>query len=235
MDCEKELSSFLSKYENAKATDYTEDGNTLLKDKFKLLWDDYISNNVFSHQSKLFLIRGGKFKSADLLWKYISEKYPSVVEANNDIRDEFKDVKKDLKLTIPSELSELFVFLQELKNQQKEISKREQKIRSLENEFLVLKNDIRNLENELFERQKEIEQLRNDIIEEQRLKSVQIKDEGQKVIETYKKIANELNYAHSTFLEAENMEMNSDLGEVLRDQLKEIFETLSKHGIVFGD
>ena len=230
-DSENELRVFLEKYAYAKKSSYTSDGNTTLKDKFKELWENYISRNPFSHQSKIYLIQGNGFDSAELFWEYICEKYPNVNESKSEVKEELKDKHKG---NIPSHLLELLTFLQELKNHEKALSKKEQKIYSLENEILGLKNDIRNRDNEILKKQEEIEHLHNEVVEQKALKSVIAKDEAQKVSENYQQIAHELGYGYSTFLEAKDMDMSCELGEVLRDQLSEVYEILSKHRIILG-
>lgn len=228
---ERELKNFLEKYKSAKKNDYMPDDNITLKDKFKELWEEYILRNQLSKQSKIYLIQGYKFDSPELLWKYICDKHSTVDEAKKEAKEEFKDFNGN----IPSHILELLTFIQELKNHENEISKKIQKIHSLENEKSCLNNRISDLKKVLDDKQIEIENLKNDLAEQKELKSVVAKDEAQKVGETYKKIANELNYGYSTFLEAVNMEMSIELGEVLRDQLKEIYEILLKNGIKCGE
>ena len=76
--------------------------------------------------------------------------------------------------------------------------------------------------------------MKNDLAEQKALKNVIAKDESQKTLENYQKIANELSYGYSMFQESKDMEMSSDLGEVLRDQMNDVYEILSKNGIVLG-
>ena len=230
------IDKFLKKYESAKKSDFTEDGNKTLKVEFVNIWEDYISKNPFSHQSKLYLIQGAKFDSAELLWKYICDKNSIVEDARKNVREEFNEDKENLKkLNSSPHLFEMFSFLETLKLQEKETFRLKEKIHSLENEILGLKSDIRNRDNTIDEKQSEIEGLKDEVAEQKALKSVIEKDEAQKVSETYQKIANELNYGYSMYLEAKEMEMSADLGNVLRDTLDEVYAKLNSFGIKLGE
>ena len=238
------IAEFLKKYENAKKNDFTEDGSMSLKNEFANLWEDYISKNPFSHQSKIYLIQGAKFDSAELLWKYICEKNSIVDDAKKNVREEFggdkentekQDKKYSKKITIPSHILELLAIVEMQKLQEKETSRLNEKIHSLENEIISLKNDMCNLNNIIDQKQSEIEDLKNEVTEQKALKSVIAKDEAQKVNETYKKLANELNYGYSMYLEAKEMEMSVDLGNVLRDTLDEVYAKLNSFGIKLGE
>lgn len=232
---EKEIKDFLNKYKDAKKTDFTSDGSISLKDKFKELWENYISRNPFSHQSKVYLFQGFKFESSNLLWKYICDKNSCVDKAKSEVKEEFESPQQKGKTDIPQHLLELFTFLQVLNNHEKEIAKQRDIEHSLKNKILGLESDIRNLKTKIEQKQLEIENLHNAVAEQKELKSVIAKDEAQKVVENYQKISNELSYGYSTFLEAKDMPMSADLGEILRDQLREVYAILSKHGISFGE
>lgn len=225
---EYDINDFLNEYKDSKKSDFTKDGICKLKDKFKELWEIYTAkNNPFAQQAKTYLLRGNKYDSHESLWKTICEKYDDVESAKQEVKEEFKE-------EIPSHLFELFTFIQVLKNQEKELSKREKKIYSLQNEVLGLNSDIRNLDNIISELQQKIANLENAIAEQKALKNVIAKDETQKTLENYQKIANELSYGYSIFQESKDMEMSLDLGEVLRDQLNDIYAILSKNGIILG-
>lgn len=226
------INDFLNEYKESKKNDFTKDGKYKLKEKFKELWETYkAKNDPFLHQGKIYLLRGSKYDSHKLLWKIICEKYAVVESAKQEVKEEFKEENDG---EIPSHLLELFTFIQELKNQEKELAKRSEEIHRLQNNVLGLTTDIRNRDNTISELKQAISNLENALAEQKALKNVIAKDESQKTLENYKKIANELNYGYSMFQESKDMEMSADLGEVLRDQLNDIYAILSKNGIILG-
>ena len=226
-----DISKFLNKYKDSKKSDLTEDKSQNLKDRFKELWEAHIRQNPFNHQTKLYLINGNKFDSHELLWKFMCDRFPRINDAKLQVNEEFKD---DYKGSIPSHLLELFTFLQEISNQDNEMYKKNEEVKKLRNTKEALNCDINNLNNKIHELNDEIEQLHQAVEEQKKLKSVIAKDESQKTVENYQKIADELSYGYSVFEESKSMEMSSDLGEVLRDQLNEIYSILSKNGIKLG-
>lgn len=227
-----EINDFLNEYKDSKKGDFTKDGKYKLKDKFIEAWETYkAKNNPFSHQAKTYLLKGNKYDSHELLWKILCERYSVVETAKQEVKEEFKE-EYDGK--IPAHLLELLTFIQELNNQEKELSKRAEEIHGLQNRVLGLNSDIRNRDTTISELQQKIENLENALAEQKALKNVIAKDESQKTLENYQKIANELSYGYSMFQESKDMDMSSDLGEVLRDQLNDVYEILSKNGIVLG-
>lgn len=179
----------------------------------------------------MYLIEGKKYDSHKLLWKTLCERYSAVENAKNEVNEEFEENNKK---KIPIELLQLFTFAKELNNQEKEQSKRAEKINGLNNKVLGLNNDIKKRDNIISDLQQQIANLENALAEQKALKNIIAKDESKKTQETYQKIANELNYCYSLFQDSKDMEMSSDLGEVLRDQLRDIFTILSKNGIILG-
>ena len=226
-----DISKFLNKYKDSKKSDFTEDGTQTLKDKFKVLWEYYSEHNPFNHQSKVYLISGNKFDSYESLWKFMCNRFPKINDAKLQVNEEFKD---DINGNIPTHLLELLTFLQEIDNQNKEIYKKNEEIKKLINTNQGLNCDINNLKSEIQNLNEQIEQLKEAVEEQKKLKNVIAKDESQKTVENYQKIADELSYGYSVFEESKSMEMSSDLGEVLRDQLNEIYSILSKNGIKLG-
>lgn len=227
-----DINTFLKEYKESKKTDYTKDGKIKLKDKFKELWETYkAKNNPFSHQAKIYLLNGSKYDSHELFWKLICESYPVVENAKKEVNEEFRE---EYEAKLPQHLLELFTFIQTLTNKEKELSKRAEEINALHNQIISLNCNIRNRDKTISELQEKIADLKNDLAEQKALKNVIAKDESQKTLENYQKIANELSYGYSMFQESKDMEMSSDLGEVLRDQMNDVYEILSKNGIVLG-
>ena len=226
-----DISKFLSQHKNSKKSDFTEDGSQTLKDKFKSLWEYHVEHNPFNHQSKLYLINGNKFDSYESLWKFMCNRFPTINDAKLQVNDEFKD---DVEGNIPSHLLELLTFLQEIDNQDREIFKKNEEIKKLINTNQVLNCDINNQKINIRNLNEEIEHLKEAVEEQKKLKNIIAKDETQKTVENYQKIADELSYGYSVFQESKNMDMSIDLGEVLRDQLNEMYSILSKNGIKLG-
>lgn len=226
-----DISKFLNKYKDSKKSDLTEDNSQNLKDRFKELWEAHIRQNPFNHQTKLYLINGNKFDSSELLWKFMCNRFPRINDAKLQVNEEFKE---DLEGSIPTHLLELFTFLQEINNQDNEIYKKNEEIKKLTNTKDALNCDINNFKNDIIKLKDEIEHLNEAVEEQKQLKNVIAKDESQKTVENYQRIADELSYGYSVFEESKNMEMSIDLGEVLRDQLNEIYSILSKNGINLG-
>ncbi len=65
------------------------------------------------------------------------------------------------------------------------------------------------------------------------LEMIRLKDEIAKEKAKLNRIAKQIKTEYQDFKSAENMEMSIDLGENLRDQLKNIFGILEKEGIKF--
>lgn len=226
-----DISKFLKKYKDSKKSDLTEDNSKNLKDKFKELWEEHIRQNPFNHQTKLYLINGNKFDSSELLWKFMCNRFSKINDAKLQVNEEFKD---DIESSVPSHLLELFTFLQEINNQDNEMYKKNEEIKKLMNTRDSLNCDIINLKNDIRNLNEEIVNLKEAVEEQKKLKNVIAKDESQKTIENYQKIADELSYGYSVFEESKNMDMSTELGEVLRDQLSEIYSILLKNGIKLG-
>lgn len=218
-DAEENIRKFLDIHKNSKGR------NKELNKQFKKHWEEYISSNSFSHQAKLFLVQGKNFGSSDLLREYICSYFSSTKSIEDNIKEEFTGSE------IPPRLLEQLVFMQELNNQEMEISKQNARINSLENKKLGLESDVRVLNDKIEALRAEIEHLNNEIVEQKRLREVVSKDEKQKTVEAFQKIANALRYGHETFKEAKDMNMSLELGEVLRDQLGDIYSVLSKYGV----
>lgn len=107
--------------------------------------------------------------------------------------------------------------------------------RELEEKNTVLQAEIEKLANIITEKDTDIELLKKSLssFKEniQTLHEAHNREDGNSLIEFKNKIASKLKYEYVDFKEVENSEINTDLGENFKIQLKNIFNELKRNGI----
>ena len=153
----------------------------------------------------------------------LDKKIEEKEEQHNKSLKELKE-KKNAYETLATEYEEMKANWQ----------KAEAESHARSNEVAKLGMDNRHLREELETIYTDRERLKNELEEQKHLTEVVAKDEIQKFIETKRKLADELYYGHSLLSESLAMEMSVELGFILRDHLKEIYDILSKYEITVG-
>lgn len=236
-----DLNSFLKEYAGSKKNDSYGDEKKTLGEKFWELWKEY-SKQDLSHQSFVYLIQGNKFDADKLLWEYIYEKKTNIMDkAKEKVAEELRDensARKDrgeAKLSNPPEnLRKMLEIWNALTVLESNVTSRDKHIASLKDDNNQLNREKQDLEHKIIRKDEEIEGLKKEIENLRELNSIIARDEAHKVTENYARLAKSLSVCYSTFQETKNMNMSSDLGEVMRNQLRDVFNILSKHEINFG-
>lgn len=152
-------------------------------------------------------------------------------------RDKMRD-KKDLSAEILVEVDEYEELKNRLKDNDKLFKKFNDDIEDRKKEIEILKRQIdelryekRKLNEELGQKEMEIDNLNESLADQKQLTSIVEKDSSHKNDENLKSLANKLNYDYMTFQEAKDEEMCNELGELLREQLKNVFCILKNFGL----
>lgn len=236
-----ELDGFLKKYGDSKKNESYEDEKITVKDKFWELWKEEDSKKLYSSpQSFVHLIRGSKFEADKLLMEFMRENLlkEGFKIVDDKLREEnsARKERKEDKLKKPlGTLHDMLGIFYTIENQRENIATNNNLISNLKFEKKELLEAVNNKDQIIAKKEEEIAKLKKELEEQRRLNSLIAQDESQKVSENYGRIEKDLSFCYSLFLKAKDMTMNLDLGEVMRDQLRDVFNTLSNHGINMED
>lgn len=156
---------------------------------------------------------------------------------NEVFEQRFEDAKKQIE-TISTELEKqkaLFISLkQQLADVTSEklrlaeiVSVREARIASLSTELLSSKNTIEELE-------QRVTQLELELQERMKMMEALSRDRAKQSDEAIHRLASKLKVEYRDFMDAIDIPMDSDLGENMREQLKNVFNILIKAGITMS-
>ena len=95
----------------------------------------------------------------------------------------------------------------------------------------ILNNQIRAFQDEKSRLQEEINQLKNEIKDSHNMNDVITSVQTKRIDTTLNRISSQLKVEYEEFKEANSVEMSKELGEVLKEMIKSIFDKLSKAGI----
>lgn len=98
------------------------------------------------------------------------------------------------------------------------------KINNLNNEKITMKDKINSLEESLMKKEREIE-------DRKKINEMTEKDNSKQYEEFINRISQKIKLEYTDYKDAEDAEMNIDLGENMRIQLKAVFDILEKSGI----
>lgn len=237
-----ELDSFLQKYGDSKKNESYEDEKITVKDKFWELWKEEDFKNLYtSHQAFVHLIRGSKLEADKLLMEGMLEDSmlkDGIKTVNDKLHEENsarKERKEDKLKEPPEALRDMLAVFYTIEDKRKTIANKNNYIAELESKNKQQLKEINNKEQTIAKDVEEIAKLKKEIEEQRRLNSLIAQDESRKVLENYGRIAKDLAFCYSLFLKAKDMTMSLDLGEVMRTQLRDVFNTLSCHGITMED
>ena len=217
--------NLMKKFMNDIETDETFKKTNL--QKVKLWLDDYKINNIDENENNIEM----KTLVQDTRMQVDSEKGKDIVNApvqkasylidtalkevinieNENIK--FKDDNKKLAQLLSEER-------EKLKTSQKQIEELNQKINTLKNEVDEKTKTIINKDSEITDHVKMIEILKN--------------EQSYQVDVTIQKLSSKLKVEYQDFQDALNSTMSCELGENLKQQLKNIFEILERSGLKFN-
>ena len=156
---------------------------------------------------------------------------------NNVLEQRFEDAKKKIE-TISKELEKQKALYISLKQQLEDVtseklrlaevaSVREGRIVSLSKELLSAKSTIDKLK-------QQVDQLEIELQERMKMMEAISRDRAKQSDEAIQRLASKLRVEYRDFMDAIDIPMNSDLGENMREQLKNVFNILIKAGITMS-
>lgn len=140
-----------------------------------------------------------------------------------------KELIKKLESDLATAKNELSNAAKEISGRQLFISELKAKLSAAENEISALKDETIRQKNLIADRDAEIAAIT-------KMADVISRDKTKQADESLQRMAAKIKIEYRDFMEAQNIPMSCDLGENLRDQLRNVFDILAKGGMkINGD
>ena len=174
-------------------------------------------------EKKLELEKQEKVKTIEEVSLDIEKISKELLETKNKLTDS-NNLIEDLKI----KNTKTYELLTEAENRASSLST---KLTNANIQIDKLNNQIKEIQDEKTKLQGEIINLKNEITDSHNMNEVITSVQTKRIDTTLNRISSQLKVEYEEFKEANSVEMSKELGEVLKEIIKSIFDKLSKAGI----